>query len=444
MTSTSRTPYDAQTPDRLTFDPQEIPLSAFARPTFIPTPESAPRLVTNASTSVRNRWKRFSSHCVETFHNNTGLLLVASSGVFGSFMNVMVKKLNSLDPPVPTLEVSRASGIIITWSCCVTYMSIAKIPDPFLGPKGVRILLAFRGFTGFFGLFGPYFSLQYLSLSDATALQFLTPMCTAVAGALLLKEEFKRSQAFASLCSLFGVVLIARPEFLFGSMSRYSAPTIDPLHDGVHADGSTITVATPAERYLAVGAALMGVLGATGAYTSIRAIGKRAHPLHNIVSFSSQCVIVSSIWMLIARTKFVVPATFLPVAMLFAIGIFGFTGQMLMTMGLQRETAGRGTLAVYCQIIYVTIYDRIFFHSSPDPLSIIGTAIIMASAIYVAVSSFACSITEMYLIGVDVSFRNKVQVQRIRMVRWACLRKIQLSKRVCLRVRRAETTRFQS
>lgn len=29
--------------------------------------------------------------------------------------------------------------------------------------------------------------------------------------------------------------------------------------------------------------------------TTIRAIGKRAHPLHNIVYFSSQCVIVSTV-----------------------------------------------------------------------------------------------------------------------------------------------------
>ena len=61
--------------------------------------------------------------------------------------------------------------------------------------------------------------------------------------------------------------------------------------------------------------ALIGVLGATGACTcspfdarispfiashyfadtTIRAIGKRAHPLHNLVSFSSQCVIVSTV-----------------------------------------------------------------------------------------------------------------------------------------------------
>lgn len=51
--------------------------------------------------------------------------------------------------------------------------------------------------TRFFGLFGIYYSLQYLSLSDATVLTFLAPLCTAIAGALFLKENFRRTQALA-------------------------------------------------------------------------------------------------------------------------------------------------------------------------------------------------------------------------------------------------------
>lgn len=49
----------------------------------------------------------------------------------------------------------------------------------------------------FFGLFGIYYSLQYLSLSDSTVLTFLAPMCTAAAGALILKEPFSIKEALA-------------------------------------------------------------------------------------------------------------------------------------------------------------------------------------------------------------------------------------------------------
>ncbi len=40
-----------------------------------------------------------------TIENNTGMLLVAASQAFFSLMNVAVKKLNTIDPPVPAFEV---------------------------------------------------------------------------------------------------------------------------------------------------------------------------------------------------------------------------------------------------------------------------------------------------------------------------------------------------
>jgi len=46
-----------------------------------------------------------------------------------------------------------------------------------------------------------YFSLQYLSLSDAVVLTFLTPMCTGLAGKLFLKEKYTLLQASAGRAS---------------------------------------------------------------------------------------------------------------------------------------------------------------------------------------------------------------------------------------------------
>jgi hypothetical protein len=45
------------------------------------------------------------SPALETFDRNTGLLLVAASQAFFSLMNVAVKILDSVDPPMPTLQV---------------------------------------------------------------------------------------------------------------------------------------------------------------------------------------------------------------------------------------------------------------------------------------------------------------------------------------------------
>jgi len=66
-------------------------------------------------------------------------------------------------------------------------------------------------------------------------------------------------------------------------------------------------------------------------------------------------------------------------------------------MGLQRETAGRGSMAVYTQIVFATILERIFFHAVPTTLSVIGTLLIISSALYVAVSPFYFLIVEKLL-----------------------------------------------
>jgi hypothetical protein len=93
----------------------------------------------------------------------------------------------------------------------------------------------------------------------------LSPLATAIAGALLLNESLSRPQAVSGgtfvdilrffhqstlaltlessvVFSLIGVVLIARPTFIFGSNSLPST-----------GNGPDIEKGTPAERLVAVG-----------------------------------------------------------------------------------------------------------------------------------------------------------------------------------------------
>ncbi|KAJ2913258.1 hypothetical protein MD484_g7144, partial [Candolleomyces efflorescens] len=280
-------------------------------------------------------------------------------------MHLAVKILNSIDPPVTSFELILVR-MIITYVCSIVYMVATGVPDPFFGPKGVRLWLFSRGMGGFIGLYGIYFSLQYLSLSDAIVLSFLSPMCTAISGAVFLGEHVSARQIVASLTSLVGVVLIARPPFLFGNPERITSPDEDGL------------------TKLALSVAMIGVLGATLAFTSLRAIGGRAHPMHSMVSFSGLSIVFSSIAMITAKTEFIVPAKPSWLAMLLMIGVFGFIAQYLLTLGLRYETAGRGTMAIYTQIVFATILQRIVLHTTPPPLSILGTLIILSSALYTA------------------------------------------------------------
>ncbi|CCA69903.1 related to Integral membrane protein [Serendipita indica DSM 11827] len=248
-------------------------------------------------------------------------------------------------------------------------MKRANIPHPLSGPPGVRYLLAIRGISGFFGIFGIYYSLIYLSLSDAIVITFLGPTTTAIAGYLILGEALSRREIVAGALSFMGVILIARPPFLFGQSDQVGGEK-----------------GTPAQRLIAVGVALLGVLGGTGAFISIRAVGKRAHPLHSVSFFSIYSCLVSVIGMIVLRVPLVLPRSLTFVGLVFSIGFFGFFTQLFLTMGLQRETAGRASLGIYVQILFAVAAERWIFHTIPPASSIAGIVIIISCATFVALT----------------------------------------------------------
>jgi hypothetical protein len=63
-------------------------------------------------------------------------------------MNITVKLLNELDPPVPTFEIIFIR-MSITWLFSIIVMYHTEVANPVAGPPGVRRLLAIRGFSGF-------------------------------------------------------------------------------------------------------------------------------------------------------------------------------------------------------------------------------------------------------------------------------------------------------
>lgn len=91
----SRNVYTSLTPDYADF--------------AVPTPEALPSpsrpSTPNLPELEQSKWNLAVSGVKGFVANNAGLLLVAASQGFFSLMNVAVKKLNSIDPPVPTLEV---------------------------------------------------------------------------------------------------------------------------------------------------------------------------------------------------------------------------------------------------------------------------------------------------------------------------------------------------
>lgn len=256
-------------------------------------------------------------------------------------------------------------------------------------------------------------SLLYLPLADATVITFLAPSLACWACSFLINEPFTRMEQIAAYVSLFGVVLIARPASLFASMKPHSNDSVPPTSgDGDFVPSNTTMTSpdrlaadydavTPQQRAMAVGIAMVGVLGAAGAYTTIRWIGKRAHPLISVNYFATWCTVVSIVAMFtMPGVGFLLPRYFKDWCYLIFLGVCGFVmvrthpyfcidltntlQQFLLAAGLQYEKSSRATNMVYMQMLFALTFDKLVWGTTPGALSIIGSSLILGSAIYVA------------------------------------------------------------
>jgi len=244
-------------------------------------------------------------------------------------------------------------------------------------------------------------SLLYLPLADATVITFLAPSLACWACSYFINEPFTRMEQIAAYVSLFGVVLIARPVTLFSALSHSDAP-IPPATGDLDALLPNTTVSspdrlaadydsvTPTQRAMAVGIAMLGVIGAAGAYTTIRWIGKRAHPLISVNYFATWCTIVSVVAMFtIPGVGFLLPNSLRDWCYLIFLGVCGFVMQFLLAAGLQYEKSSRATNMVYMQMLFALAFDKLVWGTTPGALSITGSSLILGSAIYVAMNKEA-------------------------------------------------------
>ncbi|KAH7094446.1 hypothetical protein FB567DRAFT_3835 [Paraphoma chrysanthemicola] len=370
---------------------------------------------------------------------NKGLALVLISQLFGTLMNVTTRMLE--------MEGNDGNGyhpfqilfarMFITVVCASLYMWRKKIEHFPFGLREVRPLLVARGLSGFFGVFGMYFalpacflgyhwkaitdryvichaetlvlpitlsvpcaylifadSLLYLPLADATVITFLAPSLACWACSYLINEPFTRMEQIAAYVSLFGVVIIARPFAVFSSRPSDPVPDASGNGDFVLSNQTTVSpdrlaadydAVTPTQRATAVGIAMLGVLGAAGAYTTIRWIGRRAHPLISVNYFATWCTIVSIVAMFtVPGVGFLLPRYFKDWCYLIFLGICGFVMQFLLAAGLQYEKSSRATNMVYMQMLFALTFDKVVWGTTPGALSIVGSSLILGSAIYVA------------------------------------------------------------
>jgi drug/metabolite transporter (DMT)-like permease len=235
------------------------------------------------------------------------------------------------------------------WCCYL----VRREPGVLLGVN--RPLLIFRGVIGCAAMLTTFWVVTRIPLADATVLFFINPVFVAVLAAIFLGERIGRAGAgFIGLCVL-GVVLVAKPAFLFGEA------TLDEL---------------------AVLAALAGAFCAGLAYVSVRAMRATEHPLAMVFSLNFFSVLGTApflgehwVW-----GDGLGAAGVEMWAALLAVAIFAQGGQFFMTVGLKEAEAGRGAAVGYVQIVLAILWGMLFFDEFPDVPALVGALLIVAGA----------------------------------------------------------------
>ncbi|RLV93358.1 putative membrane protein [Spathaspora sp. JA1] len=308
---------------------------------------------------------------------NSGLCLLLTSHFLNSIMIASCKLLvtdKDSNVPIHPLQILFIR-MLITYILCLIYMGITRsIPEAPFGPKKVRTLLIMRGSLGFFGVFGLYFSLQYLSVSDAVGITFLAPMVTAFLAFVVLGESYSILEAVCSVVSFGGVILIAKPSFIFGEVINEEIQGIDESVES----GST------EKRIIATIVGLLGVFGVSSVYVVLRKIGKEIHPLLSVSYFALICCIITFFAILVIPSlSFILPANNYQWFLFLVIGISGFFMQFSLTAGIQRIKASRAAIMAYSGMVFALFWDLTIWGHLPEFLSFLGMLLIIGNAIII-------------------------------------------------------------
>jgi drug/metabolite transporter (DMT)-like permease len=276
-----------------------------------------------------------------------GAYLMMLSAFAFSIMTVLVKLVGERLPSQEIVVARAIVSLVLSWSL---------LRRAGVSPWGEdRLWLWIRGGLGFAGLSCVYAAVTHLPLAEATVLQYLHPAITALLAGLFLREVITPRILIATAISLVGVVLVARPTFLFGE----AAVPLEPIW---------------------VMAAIGGATFSAAAYVVVRRLSQHEDPLVIVFYFPLVTVPLAIPTVL---PNFVWPEG-IDWLLLLGVGLTTQVGQVSLTRGLAILPASQGTALSYLQVVFAAIWSVMIFGEDLGGWTLVGGALVISSAFWLA------------------------------------------------------------
>ncbi|XP_066518691.1 solute carrier family 35 member G1 isoform X2 [Hoplias malabaricus] len=281
-----------------------------------------------------------------------GLMYALLASVFFSFAALLVKKIDGM-------HAVEISAIRCFFQMLFVVPAMIYYRTGFLGPHGMRLYLLLRGLLGSNAMILLYYAVIQMPLADATVITFSNPVFTALLAWVFLNERCTVWDVVFTIFTLTGVILIARPPFLFGGELT-----------GIEGNYSNHIKGTVA--------AFAGAIGAACTMVILRKMGKNVHYCLSIWYYAVLGLIECTVALFILD-EWTVPSCSCDRWSLVAIGLLGIAGQMFLTKALQIENAGPVALMRTMDVVLAFILQFFFLNLTPTWWSLGGALCVISS-----------------------------------------------------------------
>lgn len=218
-----------------------------------------------------------------------------------------------------------------------------------------------RSISGTISLSSVFVAYRLIPLSDASTIHFASPVFVTIFAYFLLKEPFTRLQIITGAITLTGVVIIAKPEFIFGSGESELA------HE-MRFEGTALAV----------------LASMTAAFSMISLRKLKSTPVAvTVMWYSFTLVVLGSLYLTLAN-KWTMPSSTQTWASLVGISICGVFDQYLITLAFQYEKAGPISVVRTFNIVLCFIWEVMLLNEAIQFTSVMGACLICSCVIVLA------------------------------------------------------------